>query len=304
MKKPAAHNPNVQKTTLYAIVVNGMQIAALVVFVLYVTLADLSGSSRVWLQLIAVTGALLAGWGALIDIQDALLTRRRVRTINELQLVNEQMDTLNYKLRAQRHDFLNHLQVVYSLLEMEEYRDATDYLERVYTQLHSVSRVLRTGVTAFNALLEAKSAECDARGVALRLDILSALEGLSMPSWELCCVMGNLLDNAMDATASAGEPHVALRVTESLRSFEFTISNNGETIPPELRESIFEAGVTTKGEGHGMGLSIVRKRLDEYGGGIRLLSAEPETVFSLTLPREMPPPPPQARDAAPEGPTA
>lgn len=285
MTKPA-RKPDVQKAALYAIVVNGVQLAALLVFVLYVTLADLSSSSRVYLQAIAIIGAALAGWGAIIDIQDALLTRRRMRTINELQTVNQQMETLNFKLRAQRHDFLNHLQVVYSLMEMDEYQEATDYLERVYTQLHAVSKVLRTGVTAFNALLQVKSAAAEERGVKLELDIRSTLDGLVMPSWELCCVMGNLLDNAMDAAAQDKAPSVSLRITESLRSFELTLRNNGAVIPPALGDSVFEAGVTTKGDGHGMGLSIVRQRLNEYGGDIALEAGEKETAFTLVLPRE------------------
>lgn len=280
--------PNVQKATLYAIVINGVQLMTLIAFVLYVTLADLSGSSRVYLQAIAILGAVLAGWGAMIDIQDALLTRRRLRTINELQLVNEQMDTLNFKLRAQRHDFLNHIQVVYSLLEMEEYKEAEDYLEKVYTQLHAVSKVMRTGVTAFNALLQVKAGAAEERGVKLTLDIRSTLSGLIMPSWELCCVMGNLLDNAMDAAGIAQEPSVSLKITESLRNYEFVIRNNGAVIPEPLRAHIFEAGVTTKGEGHGMGLSIVRQRLNEYGGDITLDAGSSETAFTLILPRETP----------------
>lgn len=277
---------DVQKTTLYAIVVNAVQLLALLAFVLYVTLGDLSAQSRVYLQAIAIIGALLAGWGAIIDIQDALLTRRRVRTITELQTVNEQMDTLNFKLRAQRHDFLNHIQVVYSLLEMGEYRDATDYLEKVYTQLHSMSKVLRTGITAFNALVQVKSAACEARGVKLKLDIRSALEGMAMPSWELCCVMGNLLDNAIDAASQAADPHISFKITETLHGFDFAIANNGAAIPENMREAVFEAGVTTKGDGHGMGLSIVRQRLDEYGGTIRLDSDSNETRFTVSLPKE------------------
>lgn len=236
------------------------------------------------LLFIVVLGATLAAWGAMIDIQEALRTRRRERTINELQVTNEQMDTLNLKLRAQRHDFLNHIQVVYSLLEMEEYAEATGYLERVYDELKSVSRVMRTKMTAFNALLQVKSAACEERGIALELDIRSTLEKLSVPPWELCCIIGNLMDNAMDAVADVPEARIRLSVSEDLRGFTFTIVNNGATVPEDMRESIFEPGVSTKGEGHGMGLSIVRKTLREFGGAIALDGGE-ETSFTVTVPR-------------------
>ena len=278
--------PSLAKNAVYSIVVNAIQMAALLIFVLYVCLMDLTGYNLLALRIIAVLGAILAGWGAFIDIQDALQTRKRLRTINELKTVNDQMNRLNLKLREQRHDFLNHLQVVYSLLEMEEYRDASEYLETVYSQLQSVSKVMRTKVTAFNALLQAKNADCEQRGIHLELDIRSALEDVAAPSWELCCIMGNLIDNAMDAAESAQDPQICLSIAESMRACEFRISNNGDPIPEDMRETIFQAGVSTKGEGHGMGLSIVRQRLSELGGVITLLEGTEQTTFSVLLPRK------------------
>ena len=276
--------PNIGKTVVYAIAVNALQIVALLFFVVYVFWMDFSWQNRLSLRAIAVIGALVAGWGAVLDIQEALATRRRMRTIAELQTVNRQMDALNLKLRAQRHDFLNHLQVVYSLMEMGEYQEATNYLETVYSQLHAVSRVLRTKVTAFNALLQVKNAEYEQRGILLELDVRSTLEGIAMPAWEPCCVIGNLLDNAMDAAAQAQEPRISLSVSESLREFAFTIRNNGAAIPADLRERIFEPGFSTKGENRGMGLAIVRRRLEEYGGRLLLESGDETTVFTVFLP--------------------
>ncbi|MEG0048964.1 MAG: Spo0B domain-containing protein [Clostridia bacterium] len=285
-KKPS-RTPDVQKTTLFAIVVNSIQIGALLIFVLCVTLTDMGRDNRFSLQLIAILGAIMASWGAWIDIQEALHTRKRERIINDLQTTNRQMDSLNLKLRAQRHDFLNHLQVVYSLMEMQEYQEASAYLERIYEQIRSVSKVLRTNMAAFNALVQVKSAACEERGIALELNIHSALVGLSIPSWELCCVIGNLLDNAMDAVADAAKPHIALTVSEDLRGFTFILSNNGKPISPALHHSIFEAGVSTKGEGHGLGLSIVRQTLAEYKGTIDFTSQSDETAFTISIPKEL-----------------
>ena len=282
MKKPT-RNPDINKASTYAIVVNAIQIAALVVFVLYLMLH--SGYNDYMLLGIVVAMALMAIWGASIDIQEALRTRRRVRTIYELQTTNNQMDALNLQLRAQRHDFLNHIQVVYSLLEMGESDEAADYLERIYSQLRTVSKVMRTKVTAFNALLQVKNAACEERGIRLNLDIRTTLEGLPVPPWEICCIIGNLMDNAMDALADTADGWIELEVRETLRHFTFTIANNGPAIPEELRERIFESGVSTKGEGRGMGLSIVRKTLAEFGGTIELLPDE-EPRFLVTTPRE------------------
>ena len=282
MKKPM-RNPDVNKASAYAIVVNAIQIAALLAFVAYLLFHYRQTD---WmLTAIMVVMATMAIWGASIDILSALQTRRRVRTIDELTITNHQMDTLNLQLRAQRHDFLNHIQVVYSLLEMGESSEAADYLERIYSQLRTVSKVMRTKVTAFNALLQVKNAACEERGICLELDIRTALEGLPVPPWEICCIIGNLMDNAMDALADTTGGWIHLEVRETLRHFTFSLTNNGPAVPPELRERIFEAGVSTKGEDRGMGLSIVRKTLAEFGGMIELAPGE-ETCFVVTVPRE------------------
>lgn len=149
-----------------------------------------------------------------------------------------------------------------------------------------MSRVLRTKVTAFNALLQVKNAECERRGIALEMDVRSTLEGIAMPAWELCCVIGNLMDNAMDAAAQAEKPQITLSVTESLREFTFIIRNNGAAIPASLRERIFEPGFSTKGENRGMGLAIVSRRLNEYGGQISLDASDESTAFTVSLPHE------------------
>jgi len=284
MKHKPQRRPVVSKAATYAIVVNAIQIVVLFAFVAYILLFS-SERGNHSLVFIVTLGAIMAAWGASIDIADALQTRRRERVIEELRLTNDQMDTLNLKLRAQRHDFLNHIQVVYSLLEMKEYGEATDYLERVYDEIRSVSTVLRTKMTAFNALLQVKSAACEERGVALEMDVRSTLEGLSVPPWELCCIIGNLMDNAMDAAAGTPDARIHLTVSEDLRGFTFTIRNNGAAIPEDMRERIFEPGVSTKGEGRGMGLSIVRATLKEFGGTIAL-SPGAETAFTVTVPRE------------------
>ncbi|MDD3410209.1 MAG: ATP-binding protein [Eubacteriales bacterium] len=276
---------NVEKASTFAVIVNTSEIAVLLVFILYVAFTNVTSENKLFVQALAIGGGLMASWGALLDIREALQTRRRVRQIEDLETSNTQMDVLNHTLRAQRHDFLNHLQVVYSLLEMQEYKDATDYLDKVYGEIRSVSTVLRTQSTAVNALLKVKAAACADRGVELQMDIRSALEKLPIPSWEMCRVLSNLLDNALDALKQTEKPVIRLSISEDIRAFTFVVENNGPQIPAELRERMFEAGVSTKGEGRGMGLSIVRQTLEAHGATIALESAEGRTAFTVVVPK-------------------
>ena len=276
---------NVRKATTAAIVVNAMEIVVVAGFALYISLTDYQLQNPTVLRLMAVCGALMASWGALIDIREAMRMRKRDQQIADLQVTNDQMELLNRTLRMQRHDFLNHLQVVYSLLEMQEYKDATDYLEKVYGDIRAVSTVLKTRSTAVNALLKVKLSAAQEKGITFTLDIKSSLDGLPMPSWELCRVLSNLIDNAMDAMADGDDKRMLLAITEDLRQYTFAVCNHGAPIPPEMRERIFQPGVTTKSQGHGMGLYIVAETLKPYGGGIECESDEGGTRFIVTLPK-------------------
>jgi sensor histidine kinase regulating citrate/malate metabolism len=276
---------DVSKAALYAVVVNVSEITVLMGFVVYTMLTGVTPQNQRFIQWIAVIGGLMASWGAFLDIREALLARRRQRLILDLEQSNTQMDDLNHTLRAQRHDFLNHLQIVYSLMEMNEYAEATDYLEKVYGDIRAVSSFLSTRSTAVNALLKVKAGACAQEHIDLQLDIKSPLTGLPMPAWELCRVLGNLIDNAMDAAKQADKPQIRIAIEEDIRAYRFTVENNGAFVPEALLPSIFEEGVSTKGENRGMGLSIVKNTLEPYGGAVSCESGETGTRFFVSLPK-------------------
>ena len=108
-----------------------------------------------------------------------------------------------------------------------------------------------------------------------------------MPGWEMCKVLSNLIDNAIDALEEVTDRSLTVTLTEDLRSFRFAVSNNGPMIPVKSRESIFQPGITSKGDGHGMGLHIVRETLRRRGGDIELVSDAEQTEFRGFVPREI-----------------
>ena len=102
-------------------------------------------------------------------------------------------------------------------------------------------------------------------------------------------MLGNLLDNAIDALQEVSDRRLTLTLTEDLKAFRFSVKNSGPMIPVKLQASIFQPGITTKAAGHGMGLFIVRRTVQEWGGDIRLISDAKETEFSGFSPREVKP---------------
>ncbi len=201
--------------------------------------------------------------------------------------VLEQIKDLNNTLRAQRHDFLNHLQVVYSLIEMDEYTEASNYIEMVYGDIKKVNRVLKTSDAAINALLQAKELDCEDRGISVHMKISTRLDKLKVPSWEMCRVLGNLIDNAIDATEENNNRFVEIEIFEESENYGFIVKNNGNMIFQDMKDKIFQPGFTTKGEkGQGMGLAISKEIVEKYGGSIDVDSNESITIFKVMIPFE------------------
>ena len=181
--------------------------------------------------------------------------------------------------------------MVYSLVEMNEAGEAIEYMDRIYGDMQRVSRMLRTACPAVNALIQAKVVEASERGAELKLSIAAKWDDKMMPAWEICRVLANLIDNALDAACAAEHPQgekptVELVLGEDLRCWFFSVRNNGDTIDEKTREKLFEPGFTTKKKGQGMGLFIVAQTITELGGRIVVDSRDGDTVFSGFVPRK------------------
>lgn len=281
----------VKKAAMISIVFNLLEIVAGAAMVLLVSRMLHEGVDAAIAQMTTLLCVTIVGWGALTDIGASLTSLRMVQKTQELEEAYGQLEALNREMRAQRHDFMNHLQVVYSLIEMNEPGEAMAYMDRIYGDMQRVSNMLRTACPAVNALIQAKVVEARGRGAELVLSIAAKWDDPLMPAWEICRVLANLIDNALDAACSArlpeGEkPRVELVLGEDLRSWFFSVRNNGPAISEKARARIFEPGFTTKATGQGMGLFIVRQTVEELGGHITMETREGDTVFSGFVPRK------------------
>ena len=196
----------------------------------------------------------------------------------------ENLGALNDRLRMDRHDYLNHLQIVYGLMELEEYDEMNEYLRRVYKELLKTGKAIKTSKPAINALMAAKMAECEEKGIEFLVEVKSDLKDIGIEDWELCKVLSNLVDNAVRAVGESDSEEKAVRVniTETAENYVFEVEDNGPKIPDEIKELIFRKGFTTKkGEGHGMGLAIVSRIVSDNKGVIELATDESRTVFTV-----------------------
>ena len=281
----------VKKAALISIAVNMLEIVAGLAMVVLVNRMLSSGVEASLARMTTLLCVTIVGWGAVTDIGASITSLHMVQKTQELEEAYGQLEDLNREMRAQRHDFMNHLQVVYSLIEMDEPGEAMAYMDKIYGDMQRVSRMMRTACPAVNALIQAKVVEAERRGAELKLSIAAKWDDERMPAWEICRVLANLIDNALDASCMAQlpegmRPMVELVLGEDLRSWFFSVRNNGPAIDEATRAKIFEPGFTTKATGQGMGLFIVSQTLTQLGGKLTLESHEGDTVFSGFVPRK------------------
>jgi len=280
---------NINKTIISIIVLNIIHLATLVGAFIYIAFSNTINKIEVNFLTYFFFYAMLfitLFINSFITIKNAIELSNSESQYEVLKSTLSQLENLNKTLRAQRHDFMNHLQVVYSLMEMHEYKDAEDYIEQVYNDIQKVSKVLKTGNAAINALLQAKILDCEKRNIKTELKVTSRLDDFQVPSWEMCRILGNIIDNSIYALEGLdGNRLLSISIFENLKSFGFTITNNGPKIPENIIDKIFEAGFTTKGsKGEGMGLFTTKNIVERYNGKVNVSSGD-YTTFEITFPK-------------------
>lgn len=288
MKRTLRKKLNIKKVSRFAVIINTLQIACMVAVLLFVLINDRSAGRYMEIGVLCLC-FLIVAWGAILDIKEAINAQKIADQAKMLEEAYGQLEDLNATLRRQRHDFMNHLQVVFSLMEMQEYPDAMQYVESVYGDIQKTGSVLKTSIPAVNALIAAKREDCAEHDILLETEIASPWHDLPVSGWEMCRILGNLIDNARDALledSASADRKITVSFDETPAVFTFKVSNNGPVIPESIRESIFEMGFTTKDDGHGSGLSIVVEIIESYGGSVSVESDEQTTCFFGIIPKK------------------
>lgn len=232
----------------------------------------------------------LVGDHVLVVNQAAALSRGRavgsvvtLRDHTELQAVSGELDSvrgLAESLRSQNHEAANRLHTVVSLIEMGRSSDALDFatgeLEAAQALTDRVVAAVEEPVVA--AVLLGKTAQAAERGIELTLSAGSRVEGVPLPSRELVTVLGNLIDNALDAVSGCADPRVVVRMETTEDRLDLRVEDNGPGLQQEAATRAFERGWTTKrGDpdvGRGLGLALVAQVVRRYSGSVTVVRSE------------------------------
>jgi sensor histidine kinase regulating citrate/malate metabolism len=201
----------------------------------------------------------------------------------------ETMRTLSDALRAQTHEHANRLHTIVSLMELGRTSEALDFATKDLELSQRLTDDLVSSIEepVLGALIMGKAAEAHERGVELILNTggSTAVSGLAVQ--DLVAILGNLLDNAIDAAAEAPAPRmVELTVGANGRALEIAVEDSGPGIDPDAVEDVFRHGFSTKTPGpfgRGLGLALVRQAVHRLGGTMTITSPA-GALFRVTLP--------------------
>jgi sensor histidine kinase regulating citrate/malate metabolism len=226
-----------------------------------------------------------------------------VRDRTELVDLNRQLDVwrgTTDTLRSQAHEFSNRMHTIAGLIELGEYDEVASFVaSQSRARAGWVDRVLaRVDDPAVAALLVAKGSRAGELDVTFDLEEetrLPAVEGDL--SADILTVLGNLVDNAMDAVAPR-RGRVDVRLRECGDAVEIRVSDDGPGVPDDLTSRVFDQGFSTKPTsdpgGRGWGLALSRVVCERRGGSVRVTRSDAgRTVFTATLPETSPAPRPE-----------
>jgi two-component system, CitB family, sensor kinase len=201
-----------------------------------------------------------------------------LRDHTDLQAISGELDSakgLADTLRSQNHEAANRLHTVVSLIEMGRPDDAVEFATR---ELEVAQQLTDRVVTAVDepvlaAVLLGKSAQAQERGIDFTIDADSRVSDLGIESSAVVTMVGNLVDNAMDAAAETEPPHrVAIRVVADRERFRLTVDDSGPGLSPAEAAQAFRRGWSTKGTtgglGRGIGLALVVQAVRSHRGTI------------------------------------
>jgi len=222
-----------------------------------------------------------------------------IRDRTELEVLMRQLDAvegLTTALRAQEHEFANRLHVLSVLLELGEVQEAKAYSQHLQERTTMLSEDVRSriGSPVVTALLLAKMTVAAERDVVIRIDPASRLDRVEVDQVPIVTVLGNLVDNAVDAVtaeaATAGaHPRgvVTVFVTDAGGLLRLSVIDSGPGISPEHLDDVFLDGFSTKeprsGMRRGVGLALVHRLVTRVGGTIAASSPD-GARFDVTMP--------------------
>lgn len=193
----------------------------------------------------------------------------------------EEVKSVYLDMRGWRHDYHNHLQSIKAYLEMGQLDGMRNYLNQLEHDLVQVDHLLKTGNLMVDAILNSKLTIAKQRHIQIQCKAI-APETMSIRDTDLCVILGNLMDNAMEACGKVTEEERFIRIYIDIVRKQFYISITNAA--PQVLSFEEQNYISNKRGNHGHGMKRVQLSVDKYDGYLNLKNEAGVFVSELMIP--------------------
>ena len=194
-----------------------------------------------------------------------------------------EVENMYRQIRGWRHDYRNHIQMMKVLAANGDMDALKAYLDELDTDLNTVDTVVKTGNPMADAILNSKISLARSRNIPTQVDAHIPVK-LKMSELDLCCIIGNLFDNAMEASMALPEEKRLIRVYMDMKGTQLYISFTNFTAAKKLNK-VGKGFKTSKGEGHGFGLVRMDDIVSRYDGYLSRNSEDGAFTTEILIPQ-------------------
>lgn len=194
-----------------------------------------------------------------------------------------EVENMYRQIRGWRHDYRNHIQMMKVLAANGDMDALKVYLDELDTDLNTVDTVVKTGNPMADAILNSKISLARSRNIPTQVDAHIPVK-LKMSELDLCCIIGNLFDNAMEASMALPEEKRMIRVYMDMKGTQLYISFTNFTAAKKLSK-VGRGFKTAKGEGHGFGLVRMDDIVSRYDGYLSRNSEDGAFTTEILIPQ-------------------
>ena len=194
-----------------------------------------------------------------------------------------EVENMYRQIRGWRHDYRNHIQMMKVLAANGDMDALKVYLDELDTDLNTVDTVVKTDNPMADAILNSKISLARSRNIPTQVDAHIPVK-LKMSELDLCCIIGNLFDNAMEASMALPEEKRMIRVYMDMKGTQLYISFTNFTAAKKLSK-VGKGFKTSKGEGHGFGLVRIDDIVSRYDGYLSRNSEDGAFTTEILIPQ-------------------
>lgn len=215
---------------------------------------------------------------------DKIIDKRIARYQSDLLATHyAEVENMYRQTRGWRHDYRNHIQVLKNYAEMGDMEAVKGYLDELAEDLNTVDLALKTGNKMTDVILNSKISLARSKEIQVRADAHVPMT-LTTAQIDLCIILGNLFDNAIEACLQLPSKERMIRIYMEMKNTQLYISFTNTTAQKKQKK---ENGrfASTKGSGHGYGLVRIDTIIERYQGYIRRGSEDGAFTTEILLPQ-------------------